>query len=56
MTHIYPYLLIILFVGTIIGAILLVLKSSKRFNLTQEQLDKIKKRNKELEKLEKEDE
>ncbi len=41
-------ILIILALGMIIGGIFLLKKSAKKFELTPEQLDKIKKRNKAL--------
>lgn len=45
----------ILILGMIIGGILLLKKSAKKFDLTPEQLEKIKKRNTELEEQDKED-
>ncbi|WP_448549140.1 DUF2897 family protein [Thalassotalea fusca] len=50
MSDIYPYLLIILFIGIIVGGIMVVLKTSKRFHLTSQQLEDIKKRNEQLDK------
>jgi len=50
-------LAIIVFVlvfGMLIGGIMQLLKSAKKFNLTDEQLQKIKKRNIELDKEDKE--
>lgn len=44
----------IIALGIIIGGILLLKKSAKKFDLTREQLSKIKKRNEELDKAEKE--
>lgn len=41
-------IIIILVLGAIIGGVFVLKKSAKKFNLTQEQLDKIKKRNEEL--------
>jgi len=41
-------ILIALALGMIIGGIFLLKKSAKKFELTPEQLEKIKKRNKEL--------
>lgn len=48
-------MLTILALGIIIGGILLLKKSSKKFDLTPEQLTKIKKRNDELDKADKAD-
>ena len=48
-------LLISLALGIIIGGIFLLKKSARKFDLTKEQLDNIKKRNKELDEKEKED-
>ena len=48
-------MLTILALGIIIGGILLLKKSSKKFDLTPEQLTKIKKRNDELNKADKAD-
>lgn len=42
----------ILTLGIILGGILLLKKSAKKFDLTPEQLDKIKKRNEDLDKTE----
>lgn len=44
----------ILALGIIIGGILLLKKSAKKFDLTRQQLSNIKKRNEELDKAEKE--
>ncbi|AAZ24916.1 DUF2897 family protein [Colwellia psychrerythraea] len=43
-------------IGIIVGGILVIKKSAHKFNLTAEQLADIKKRNKELEKEEKDQE
>ena len=48
-------MLTILALGIIIGGILLLKKSSKKFDLTPEQLTKINKRNDELDKADKAD-
>jgi len=48
-------ILITLALGIIIGGILLLKKSARKFDLTTEQLENIKKRNKELDKKEQED-
>lgn len=48
--------LIILALGSIIGGILLLKKSAKKFNLTPEQLKKIKERNELLDKKEQQEE
>ena len=48
-------ILISLALGIIIGGIFLLKKSARKFDLTKEQLDNIKKRNKELDEKEKED-
>ena len=45
-------ILTILTLGMILGGVLLLKKSAKKFNLTDEQLEKIKKRNEELDKTE----
>ncbi|TPH13884.1 DUF2897 family protein [Litorilituus lipolyticus] len=47
-------LIIIIAVGVIAGGVLLLKQSAKKFNLTDEQLTKIKARNKEIEQEEKE--
>lgn len=47
--------LILLALGIILGGVLLLKKSAKKFDLTDEQLEKIKKRNKELDEEEKDD-
>ena len=49
-------ILIILALGSVIGGILLLKKSAKKFNLTSEQLEKIKKRNELIDKSEQEEE
>lgn len=46
---------IVLALGIIIGGILLLKKSARKFDLTSEQLERIKKRNKELDEKEKKD-
>ncbi len=46
-------ILTILALGIILGGVFLLKKSAKKFDLTPEQLKKIKKRNKELDKEEK---
>jgi hypothetical protein len=43
-------------IGIIVGGILVIKKSAHKFNLTEEQLTKIKKRNEELDKEEKDQE
>lgn len=48
-------ILISLALGIILGGVLLLKKSARKFDLTKEQLDKIKKRNKELDEQEKND-
>jgi len=48
-------ILITLALGIIIGGILLLKKSARKFDLTTEQLENIKKRNKELDEKEQED-
>jgi len=48
-------ILIILALGIILGGILLLKKSAKKFDLTDEQLAKIKKRNDGLDKVEQND-
>lgn len=48
-------ILITLALGIIIGGVLVLKKSARKFDLTEEQLEKIKKRNKELDEQEKED-
>ena len=47
-------ILTVLILGMILGGILLLKKSAKKFDLTNEQLAKIKKRNEDLDKSEKE--
>lgn len=47
--------LISLALGIIIGGVLVLKKSAKKFDLTSEQLESIKKRNKELDEKEQED-
>lgn len=47
--------LIILALGVILGGVLLLKKSARKFDLTDEQLEKIKKRNEELDEKEKDD-
>lgn len=49
------YLMIVILIGIVLGAILLIRKTSKRFNLTDEQLARIKKRNQAIEQREKEE-
>lgn len=44
----------VLALGMIIGGILLLKKSAKKFNLTPEQLEKIKQRNDDLDKTDRE--
>ncbi|MBL4900607.1 MAG: DUF2897 family protein [Colwellia sp.] len=46
---------IVLALGIIIGGILVLKKSARKFDLTPEQLERIKKRNKELDEKEKKD-
>jgi len=48
-------ILISLALGIILGGVLLLKKSARKFDLTKEQLDNIKKRNKELDEQEKND-
>lgn len=48
-------ILIALALGIIVGGILLLRKSARKFNLTPEQLAKIKERNKALDEEEKDD-
>lgn len=48
-------MLTILTLGIILGGVLLLKKSAKKFNLTPEQLEKIKKRNNDLDKADKAD-
>jgi len=48
-------IIIVLALGSIIGGILLLKKSAKKFDLTPEQLEKIKKRNDDLDKADKDD-
>ena len=45
----------VLALGIIVGGVLLLKKSAKKFDLTQEQLEKIKKRNDDLDKVDKVD-
>lgn len=45
--------MIVLALGIILGGVLLLKKSAKKFDLTPEQLEKIKKRNDDLDKAEK---
>jgi hypothetical protein len=45
-------ILTVLIFGLILGGILLLKKSAKKFNLTPEQLAKVKKRNEDLDKTE----
>lgn len=45
-------ILISLALGSIVGGILLIKRSAKKFDLTTEQLNQIKKRNKELDEKE----
>ena len=44
----------VLILGAILGGVLLLKKSAKKFDLTPEQLDRIKNRNEELDKADKE--
>ena len=46
-------IIIALAIGIIVGGILVIKKSAHKFNLTEEQLTNIKKRNEELDKEEK---
>jgi hypothetical protein len=48
-------ILTILALGIIIGGILLLKKSATKFNLSPDQLDRIKKRNNDLDKKDKDD-
>ena len=48
-------IVVILALGIILGGVLLLKKSARKFDLTDEQLEKIKKRNKELDEEEKDD-
>jgi uncharacterized membrane-anchored protein YhcB (DUF1043 family) len=48
-------IVITLALGIIVGGVLVLKKSAKKFDLTTEQLESIKKRNKELDKKEQED-
>lgn len=48
-------ILISLALGIILGGVLLLRKSARKFDLTTEQLDRIKKRNKAIDEQEKED-
>jgi hypothetical protein len=43
-------ILTVLILGMIVGGLLLLKKSARKFNLTTEQLEKIKKRNEDLDK------
>jgi len=45
-------IIIVIALGTVVSAILLLKQSAKKFNLTDEQLKEIKKRNKALDKEE----
>ena len=47
--------IIVLALSSIIGAVMVLKKSAKKFNLTDEQLTKIKQRNKELDKKERDE-
>lgn len=49
-------IIIILVLGAIVGGILVLKKSARKFNLSKEQLDIINKRNEELNKAEKKEE
>jgi len=48
-------IIISLALGIILGGVLLLKKSARKFDLTKEQLDRINKRNKALDKKEQED-
>ncbi|MFT7007598.1 MAG: uncharacterized membrane-anchored protein YhcB (DUF1043 family) [Colwellia sp.] len=48
-------IVITLALGIIVGGVLVLKKSARKFDLTTEQLESIKKRNKELDKKEQED-
>jgi len=48
-------IIIVLALGMVLGGVLLLKKSAKKFNLTDEQLEKIKQRNQALEQKEAED-
>ena len=48
-------ILICLALGIILGGVLLLKKSARKFDLTTEQLERIKKRNKTIDEQEKED-
>jgi hypothetical protein len=48
--------LIVLALGIIIGGVLVLKKSARKFDLTEEQLDSIHKRNEELDEKEREEE
>lgn len=48
-------IIIVLALGSIVGGILLLKKSAKKFDLTPEQLKKIKKRNEDFDKADKDD-
>jgi uncharacterized membrane-anchored protein YhcB (DUF1043 family) len=45
----------LLILGIIIGGVLVLKKTAKKFNLTEQQLDRIKERNKALDKKEQQD-
>ncbi len=49
-------ILILLVLGIIIGGVMLLKHTAKKFILTEKQLNKIKQRNKELDKIEQQDE
>ncbi len=48
-------ILIALALGIILGGVLVLKKSARKFDLTNEQLDRIKKRNEEIDKKEQQD-
>ncbi len=48
-------ILSVLILGIIVGGVLVLKKSAKKFNLTAEQLEEIKKRNDDLDKADKND-
>ncbi len=48
-------ILIVLALGIILGGVLVLKKSARKFNLTTEQLERIKKRNEEIDKKEQQD-
>lgn len=50
------YVVIILALGTVVSAILLLKQSARKFDLSAEQLDRIKSRNKQLDAEEKKNE